>query len=209
MIDMDVVAIDTERVLCEGNVEAVAQVVMVDEHLTVIFNAYILPNKPVVDYRTEITGITAELLMWKGEPKEDVLFNLKKEIADKIVVGHSIFNDLDALGLHINDVLIRDTQTYPYFRKLVGRPIMSLTHLCEVVLQLDLRGSRLENGGKHDAAEDASVVMQLYQDQKIRWENLARHHKYQYNIVTARQEVEKYKRLSKSFSKSFSKSLEV
>lgn len=67
------------------------------------YNGHILkdylckPNKKVKDYRTEITGIKASDLI--NSPDFDfVRSKIIKLIKDKIVIGHSIYQDFESLN---------------------------------------------------------------------------------------------------------------
>ncbi|THG04447.1 hypothetical protein TEA_008216 [Camellia sinensis var. sinensis] len=55
-------AVDCEMVLCEDGTEALARVCAVGHDLQVKLNELVNPNKTVADYRSEITGLTAENL---------------------------------------------------------------------------------------------------------------------------------------------------
>lgn len=60
MESTDLVAVDCEMVLCDNGTEGLVRVGVVDRDLKVILDEFVKPDKPVVDYRTDITGITAE-----------------------------------------------------------------------------------------------------------------------------------------------------
>ncbi|KAK7346264.1 hypothetical protein VNO80_20779 [Phaseolus coccineus] len=50
-------AVDGEMVLCEDGTEAVVKVCVVDHNLEAKLNEFVKPDKKIVDYRTEITGV--------------------------------------------------------------------------------------------------------------------------------------------------------
>ncbi|EFH49615.1 hypothetical protein ARALYDRAFT_908789 [Arabidopsis lyrata subsp. lyrata] len=54
------VAVCCEMVLCDDGSEAVVRVSAVDRDLKVILDEFVKPNKPVSDYRTDVTGLTAQ-----------------------------------------------------------------------------------------------------------------------------------------------------
>ncbi|KAG6767014.1 hypothetical protein POTOM_028193 [Populus tomentosa] len=55
-------AVDCEMVLCKDGTDALVRVCVVDADLKVKLDELVNPCKPVEDYRTEITGVTAEVL---------------------------------------------------------------------------------------------------------------------------------------------------
>ncbi|KAI3859978.1 hypothetical protein MKX03_008521 [Papaver bracteatum] len=85
------VAIDCEMVLCEDGTEAVVQVCVVDQNLEVKLDTLVKPNKPIVDYRSEITGITAKDLEGVTCSLADVQKSMKKLLSHgTILIGHSL-----------------------------------------------------------------------------------------------------------------------
>ncbi|KAF6175366.1 hypothetical protein GIB67_009060 [Kingdonia uniflora] len=92
------VAVDCEMVLCEDGTEALVQVCAVDPSLEVKLNELVKPNKVIADYRTEITGITADDL----EKVTCSLANIQKSMRrllshGTILVGHSLNSDLEGM----------------------------------------------------------------------------------------------------------------
>jgi len=90
----------------------------------------------------------------------------KKEVADiidgRILIGHSISNDLKALLLTHPGKFIRDTAHYkPLQRK--GRP-RALRHLAKELLGLEIQS------GEHSPAEDARSTLLIYKQFKKSWE---------------------------------------
>ncbi|KAL2906346.1 putative small RNA degrading nuclease 4 [Bienertia sinuspersici] len=53
-------AVDCEMVLCEDGTEALVKICVVDQDLEVKLHEFVKPNKAVADYRTQITGVSAE-----------------------------------------------------------------------------------------------------------------------------------------------------
>jgi hypothetical protein len=60
-----VVAIDCEMVITSGGAQELARLTAVDEHGSVLLDMLVVPEAPVVNYNTQFSGITKELL--KGE----------------------------------------------------------------------------------------------------------------------------------------------
>ncbi|MCL7037448.1 hypothetical protein MKW94_009570 [Papaver nudicaule] len=150
------VAIDCEMVLCEDGTEAVVQVCVVDQNLEVKLDTLVKPDKPVINYRTEITGVSAKDLEGVTCSLADVQKSLKKLLSrGTILIGHSLNNDLQALKLDHARVI----DTALIFRCTDGttRRRPSLCHLCKIVLGQDLR----EKGAPHNCLADARAAMKL------------------------------------------------
>ncbi|CAK7337728.1 unnamed protein product [Dovyalis caffra] len=58
----EMLAVDCEMVLCKDGTDALVRVCVVDCNLKVKLDELVNPCKPVEDYRTEITGVTADVL---------------------------------------------------------------------------------------------------------------------------------------------------
>ncbi|KAF5752874.1 hypothetical protein HS088_TW01G00792 [Tripterygium wilfordii] len=149
-------ALDCEMVLCEDGTEAVVKVCVVDRYQQEKLNKLVNPNKAVADYRTEITGITAEDLDGVSCSLADIQKSLKKLLSHGIIlVGHSLNNDLKALKL--DHARVVDTS---YIFKYSDGPIFkrpSLHNLCKSVLGYELR----KEGAPHNCLDDARAAMKL------------------------------------------------
>lgn len=152
----EIIAIDCEMVLCEDGTEALVKVCAVDRNLQVKLDKVINPNKAIADYRTEITGITANDLDGVTYTLKDAQKAIKKFLYNgALLVGHSLSNDLKALKLDYARVI--DTS---YIFKYAKRDMFkkpSLSYLCKAMLDFDLR----KEGDPHDCLDDASAVMKL------------------------------------------------
>ncbi|XP_027914835.1 small RNA degrading nuclease 1-like isoform X1 [Vigna unguiculata] len=149
-------AVDCEMVLCEDGTEAVVKVCVVDHNLEVKLNEFVKPNKKIVDYRTEITGISSQDLEAVTCSLADIQKSLKKLLSKgTILVGHSLHNDLHVLKL--DHVRVIDTSYI--FQSVNGsmhrRP--SLNGLCQAVLGCAVR----EKGVPHNCLDDARAAMKL------------------------------------------------
>ncbi|KAI3992939.1 hypothetical protein MKX01_009682 [Papaver californicum] len=150
------VAVDCEMVLCEDGTEAVVQVCVVDQNLEVKLDTLVKPNKPIVNYRTEITGIAAKDLEGVTCSLADVQKSMKKLLLrGTILIGHSLNCDLRALKLDHARVI----DTALIFRCTDGttRRKPSLCHLCKIVLGHELR----QKGAPHNCLADARAAMKL------------------------------------------------
>ncbi|KAL8124958.1 small RNA degrading nuclease 1-like isoform X2 [Apium graveolens] len=152
----DMISVDCEMVLCEDGTEALVRVCVVDRNLEVKLDKLVKPDKAVANYRTDITGITAEDL----ENETCSLLYVQKSLKNllrngTILVGHSLNNDLRALKLDHARVI----DTALVFKYANGshsrRP--SLTDLCKSVLGFELR----ETGAPHNCLDDACAAMKL------------------------------------------------
>lgn len=79
---------------------AVAQIALVDQFENVLLNLYVKPEKPVISYLTDLTGITAELI-----DREGVEFSKARELLrsllpkNALLVGQSIYKDVEWMKL--------------------------------------------------------------------------------------------------------------
>ncbi|KAG9146313.1 hypothetical protein Leryth_008002 [Lithospermum erythrorhizon] len=125
------VAIDCEMVLCKDGTEALARVCAVDRHLQVKLDKFVMPNKEIADYRTEITGIEAKDLEGVTLSLSDVQRSLKKILSHgSILVGHGLSNDLRALNLDHSRVI--DTSYLFKYENERPNERPSLYNLCKV-----------------------------------------------------------------------------
>jgi RNA exonuclease 4 len=83
--------------------EGLARVSIVNYHGVVLMDNFVMPPEGayVTDYRTKISGVSAESLMKENGA---ITFVESKEIAfrilkDKIIIGHSVFHDFQALEI--------------------------------------------------------------------------------------------------------------
>ncbi|WZZ04543.1 hypothetical protein YC2023_090464 [Brassica napus] len=100
-------AIDCEMVTCKGGSEAVVRVAAVDRDLKVVLDKFVKPSLPVIDYKTEITGVTAEDLEKATLSVADIQKKLRRFLSKgTILVGHGLHNDLQVLKVdHARSVL--------------------------------------------------------------------------------------------------------
>ncbi|XP_032089616.1 apoptosis-enhancing nuclease-like isoform X2 [Thamnophis elegans] len=166
------VAIDCEMVGTgpSGKISELARCTVVSYDGDVIYDKYILPERPIVDYRTRWSGIT-----WKHMRKAIYFRIAQGEIIqilkDKIVVGHALHNDFQALKYFPPRAWRRDTSQCPLLKKKIAstlKPSMSLKNLAHQLLhktpQVGRRG--------HSSVEDAQASMELYRLVEFQWEEL-------------------------------------
>jgi len=159
-----VIAIDCEMVGIEsGKDNMLARVSLVNTHGNCIYDKYVLPSEPVVDYRTHVSGIRPKDLH-NGEPFETVQKEVAEILQGRILVGHALKNDLKVLLFSHPRRSVRDTSRYKPFRKFTNGRTPSLRKLAEDVL-----GVKIQQG-EHDSVIDAKTAMQLYLMYRKEWE---------------------------------------
>ena len=138
---------------------ALARVSIVNYHGHQVYDSFVKPKEAVTDYRTFVSGITPQLLE-SARMLEVVQADIAKLLNGRILIGHSIRNDLDALLLGHPRRDIRDTSRYPGYRQLSGGKTPGLKKLAREVLGVDIQG------GEHSSIEDARATMLLFRREK-------------------------------------------
>ena len=156
------IAIDCEMVGVGPNPDedsALARVSLVNYHGEQLYDSFVLPKEAVTDYRTHVSGITPQLLRG-ARPLEEVQKDVAGLMHGRILVGHSIRNDLDAMLLGHPRRDIRDTSRYPGFRAFAKGRTPALKKLAKEVLGVVIQG------GEHSSVEDARATMLLFRREK-------------------------------------------
>lgn len=146
---------------------ALARVSVVNYHGHQIYDSYVQVKVPVTDYRTAVSGIEPKHLRHDvARPFKEVHKDIKTLLEGRILVGHAVKNDLDALLLKHDKRYIRDTSKYSKFRELAYIPgrTPSLKTLVEKLLGVEIQV------GAHSSVEDARATMALYRLEKQRFE---------------------------------------
>jgi RNA exonuclease 4 len=144
---------------------ALARVSLVNYHGHQVYDSYVqVPRKvEVTDYRTAVSGIEPRHIRKDyARPFEEVRDDLKILLAGRILVGHAIKNDLDALIMKHDKRLIRDTSKFTKFRAIAQIPgrTPGLKLLAEKLLGVEIQV------GSHSSVEDARATMALYRFDK-------------------------------------------
>ncbi|XP_069722923.1 apoptosis-enhancing nuclease [Phaenicophaeus curvirostris] len=164
------VAIDCEMVGTgpQGKLSELARCSVVNYEGDVIYDKYVQPELPIVDYRTRWSGITKQH-MKNAIPFKVAQMEILKILKDKIVVGHAIHNDFQALKYFHPKDRTRDTSHIPMLNQKAGLPSkasVSLKSLARHLLQ-----KKIQVGCKgHSSVEDAQTAMELYRLVEVQWE---------------------------------------
>lgn len=154
----------------QGTESVLARVSIVNFHGYTIYDKFVKPTEKVTDWRTWVSGVTP------AHMKDAISFKTaQKEVSDlfegKILVGHAIQHDLDALYLSHPKSMIRDTSKHPPFRKLAKGKTPALKKLTKELLKIDIQGA------EHSSVEDARATMLLYKLHKKEFEKLQRNYR--------------------------------
>ncbi|XP_019136263.1 apoptosis-enhancing nuclease isoform X2 [Corvus cornix cornix] len=169
------VAIDCEMVGTgpQGRLSELARCSVVNYEGDVIYDKYVQPELPIVDYRTRWSGITKQH-MKNAIPFKTAQAEILKILKDKIVVGHAIHNDFQALKYFHPKDRTRDTSQIPALKKRAGLPVranVSLKNLARHLLH-----KKIQVGCKgHSSVEDAQTAMELYRLVEVQWEKELAH----------------------------------
>lgn len=137
---------------------------LVNYHGNIIYDEYVIPQEEVKDYRTSVSGITPAILREKGKDFKVVQKEVAALLKGKIIVGHALKNDLNALMLDHPGKLLRDTARYKPLKHEQTKQPQSLKFLAQKYLK------RIIQTGQHSSIEDAKAAMDLYKIHKNDWE---------------------------------------
>ncbi|KAL2866422.1 uncharacterized protein BJX67DRAFT_372611 [Aspergillus lucknowensis] len=160
------VAIDCEMVGVGPNPDddsALARVSIVNYNGEQVYDSYVRPKEMVTDWRTHVSGISPKHMV-EARSLEQVQKEVATILDGRILVGHALRNDLDALLLSHPKRDIRDTSKHPPYRKIAGGGSPRLKILASELLGLQIQG------GAHSSVEDAKATMLLYRRDKGEFE---------------------------------------
>lgn len=167
------VALDCEMVGVgeDGKRSALARVSILASDGSVLLDSFVRVAEKVTDYRTFVSGIKPMDLI--APTALDFLCArsmVEKLICGKILVGHGLSNDLEALQLHHPWHLIRDTSLYVPF--MLRTPIGLLRSQRLRTLTYQYLGRTIQQEGScHNSCADAWAAMELYFLVQRDWEN--------------------------------------
>ncbi|KAJ2712208.1 3'-5' exonuclease [Coemansia spiralis] len=181
-------AVDCEMVGAgfKGSRSILARVSIVNFHGHVILDTFVAPMEPVTDYRTWVSGIRKKDLD-TGRPFKEVQQQVADLLKDKVLVGHAVRNDLNALMLTHPPLLTRDTTRYAWPAH-YGVKGVALRKLAASVLQISIQQ------GEHSSVTDAKTTMLLYRKVKDDWERSLAPKRYKQQVVRAKNK-ERFARL--------------
>ncbi|XP_064115899.1 RNA exonuclease 5-like isoform X1 [Macrobrachium nipponense] len=149
--------IDCEMCLSEENKLELGSISVVNEDLKLIYHKLVKPEKKIVNYLTQFSGLTKEMLESVTTTVYDVQNDLRSLLPpDAILVGHSLNNDLKAMKImhpYVIDTAVAYNLT---FNK---RRLSSLQVLTKLFLERQIQ----MNPGGHDPTEDAVATLELIQ----------------------------------------------
>ncbi|KFV10622.1 Apoptosis-enhancing nuclease, partial [Tauraco erythrolophus] len=164
------VAIDCEMVGTgpRGRQSELARCSVVNYEGDVIYDKYVQPELPIVDYRTRWSGITKQH-MKSAIPFKTAQAEILKILKDKIVVGHAIHHDFQALKYFHPKDRTRDTSQIPVLKQKAGLPIKASVSLKSLARHLLRKKIQVGCTG-HSSVEDAQTAMELYRLVEVQWE---------------------------------------
>lgn len=142
---------------------ALARVSIVNFNGEQIYDSYVRPKEMVTDWRTHVSGILPKHMV-EARTLEQVQKDVINILDGRILVGHAVSNDLDALLLSHPKRDIRDTSKHPPYRKIAGGGSPRLKMLASEFLGLEIQD------GAHSSVEDARATMLLYRRDKDTFE---------------------------------------
>jgi DNA polymerase III epsilon subunit-like protein len=111
----NIVAIDCEMVACGGGRRKLARCSIVNYEGHVLFDEYIKPDEPVVDFLTYVSGITQQKIRF-APLFTDVKARIFGLLKNKVVVGHTLSSDFKALNFKMDPKNVRDIQRFKRYR---------------------------------------------------------------------------------------------
>ncbi|RKF65068.1 RNA exonuclease 4 [Erysiphe neolycopersici] len=151
-IDCEMVGVGTK------DRSVLARVSIVNFHGVQVYDSFVKPIEFVTNWRTEISGVSANSMKTAREFKE-VQKNVASILKDRIVVGHALWNDFKVMQLSHPRRDIRDTSLFSGFQQFSsGRPGLKL--LADKVLGVEIQN------GRHSSIEDARATMFIFRRYK-------------------------------------------
>ena len=159
----------------EGKQSALARVSITNWNGETVLDTFVQVPDRVTDFRTYVSGVRAKDIQKSKNSNAMELHACRKKVADiihqKILIGHSLKNDFDALMLGHPKHLIRDTARYKPFMRASGRNGGKLRPRKLRDLVKEHVGLIIQKEGEaHTSVEDAQATMELYKSVRQQWE---------------------------------------
>lgn len=152
----------------EGKQSALARVSLVNFFGHVILDKFVRPTEQVTDWRTWVSGVKPSDMINAITFKE-AQAKTADILTDRILVGHAVKHDLDALMISHPKSMIRDTARHlPFRAAFAAGKSPSLKKLSKEVLKIDIQDRQ------HSSVEDARATMLIYKKHKKEFEKLHR-----------------------------------
>ncbi len=148
-----------------GKESALARCCIVNWDGEVVYDQYIRPKEFVTDFRTSVSGVQSKHLR-KAIELTECQTAVAELMNGKIIVGHGLRHDFQALLMNYPHHMIRDTATYKPLKRPHGTKLRprSLKSLSKEFLDRDIQQ------GKHNPGDDARAAMDLYKKFRKEWE---------------------------------------
>ena len=165
-----IIALDCEMVGIgpSGFSSMLARISIVNFNGEVLYDKFVLPTDTVTDYRTHTSGILAHHLEGGTEFRQ-VQREVSQIIKHRVMVGHGLINDLQALCISIPPQQLRDTAL---FKKFCPHRPLGLKQLVQQHLSMQPEFAHFqEYGMAHNPVVDARAALALYKLVQGEWEN--------------------------------------
>lgn len=149
-----VYALDCEMCYTTKGLE-LTRVTIVDTHLRTVYESFVKPLNPIIDYNTRFSGITKDQMDKTSTSILQVQANILHLCNSKtILIGHSLESDMKALKI-IHSTIIDTSVMFPHKFGLPHKRALRVlaSEYLKKIIQNDVGG--------HDSAEDALSCMEL------------------------------------------------
>ncbi|KAI0030010.1 ribonuclease H-like domain-containing protein [Vararia minispora EC-137] len=159
------IAIDCEMVGVgpNGLESSLARVSAVNYAGFVLFDSFVRQRERVTDWRTQWSGIRPGD-MSRAKPFNEVQKTVSDLLNGRILVGHALHNDLQALMLPHPRAQTRDTQLLAYRHGQTKNRLPALRNLVK-----DMLGIAIQEG-EHNSIVDARATMAIYRLHRKQWD---------------------------------------
>ncbi|KAM7209610.1 hypothetical protein V8F20_000013 [Naviculisporaceae sp. PSN 640] len=153
-----VLALDCEMCMTGDTEYSLTRISLVSWDGEVVMDELVKPDKPIINYVTQFSGITKEMI----DPVKTTIRDIQARLLDlltprTILVGHSLDSDLKAMQL-AHPFIVDTSIMYPHPR---GPPLKSsLKWLAQKYLNREVQKGHGTAAG-HDSIEDAKTCLDL------------------------------------------------